>query len=745
MKKFSLKTVFYGCLAFLAATSFYACSQHSAAVTNVAYHNLTAHYNAYFLANEKIAEAEKNLFLNRKDDYTRLLDVVIPMDSNQANAIKSQADYAFEKASLAVQRHRNSKWVDDSYLLIAKARHLQMDYPNAIETYKYVNTESKSTDAQHQALIGLLRAFNETKDYNYGRVVIQKLRREKLSKRNLVEFYLARAQYHHQQQEYDPALAVLRETVKRMHRGERKARTLFVVAQLYHQNGRDPEAYKHYLAALRNNPSYELAFHAQLNLIQVFQTKKAKDSKRLMAYFRKMLRDTKNAEYKDKIYYQMALYEYKAGRFPEAIEYLKKSVQASTTDATQKGYAYLKLGEIYFEKLQRYPLAKAYYDSTIQALPNTVANYEAIAKRQQVLDSFVQHLTTIQTEDSLQRLAKLEPAARDAYFDKVLDEQEKREKELAERKNEEIRQQANVIFNPNGPNAGSPNRNTGNGNGDGQWYFYNTAAVSQGRTAFARKWGNRPLEDNWRRSTKERELVANDTPDDQQQPTQTPTDDSVAETAKPDRKQQKESMLAALPLSDDAMAASNKKMEEAYFKLGKVYDLELQEPDNALKTYGTLLERFPENEYKPEVYYSLYLLHKNQGNTAEQDLYKDKLIAEFPGSSFTRLVQNPNYLRDGNLADLQADKAFAEAYQQFEYQNYAEADRLAQSGLQAYDNATAKERFEVLRIRIIGKTQNINAYRDALNNFINNHPESTLLPYVQNLLKATDGFANRDK
>ncbi len=39
---------------------------------------------------------------------------------------------------------------------------------------------------------------------------------------------------------------------------------------------------------------------------------------------------------------------------------------------------------------------------------------------------------------------------------------------------------------------------------EGKWYFYNQAALTFGRTEFRRRWGDRPLEDNWRRYNKTR-------------------------------------------------------------------------------------------------------------------------------------------------------------------------------------------------------------------------------------------------
>jgi outer membrane protein assembly factor BamD (BamD/ComL family) len=406
------------------------------------------------------------------------------------------------------------------------------------------------------------------------------------------------------------------------------------------------------------------------------------------------------------------------------------------------------MGEIYYENLKQYDLAKAYYDSTLTTLPQTVPGYEAIAKRQKVLDSFVTNITTIQTEDSLQNLARMDEQSLDALFEKLLNAEEEKQKEQERLERRQTEQQAASIFentNPDNQQTDARSNRGGGGGGNnasGSWYFANAAAVSQGRTAFTRKWGNRAPEDNWRRSARDREVSFEEDP---AQSRRAATESPLAEAPqKMDRKQRKETMLGTLPRTPEALATSNKKVEDAYYNLGKIYHLELQETPNALNSFDTLLVRYPQTEYKPEVYYFLYIIHKSEANE-QQETYKNKLLAEYPTSSFAKLVANPDYLKDDNLANLEAERAFSEAYQQYEYGNYADADRLVADGLNRFQTGETNERFKVLRIRIVGKTKGVNAYRDALNEFLSQHPESTLLPYVQNLLQATEGFANRSK
>jgi tetratricopeptide (TPR) repeat protein len=718
-----------------------ACSQESNGVVSKAYHNTTAHYNAYYLAREKLAEMETELFKSRKDDYNQLLDIIIPIDSNIANAQQTNTEYVMQKASLPVQRHKNSKWIDDSYLLVGTAQFYQLDFPNALKAFKYVNSVSKNDDARHEALIGIFRTYVQDKEYSNAKSVVSFIRKENLSKQNLAEFYLIRAQLHKEEQEHLQAVGTLALAAPLMKKGERKARVHYIMGQLYQLLNNQQQAYKNFRATLKNNPTYELAFNARLNMLQAYQVKKKEDDKKAISYFRKMLRDEKNVDYKDKIYYQMGLFEARQKRYEPAITYLKKSTEATSSDPIQKPYTFLKLGEIYFENLQQYELAKAYYDSTVLSLPASAPDFEKITRRQKVLDEFVQNLTIIQTEDSLQRLAKMDTAS----LSKLLDEnfaREQQERLALERKrnreqNADNGQQENNAFDQfdtgdsDRPTAG--NRNNSSGNSNAQWYFYNTTVVSQGRTGFARKWGNRKLEDNWRRSSKEAVITLEDNNRPADTPVDRPTEDSSEQN-----KARKTQLMAAVPYTKEALDASNKKMGDAYFKLGRIYTQELLEQEKAISTFDTLLVRFPGNEHEAEAFYFMYLIYQDQAQPELQEEYKNKLLAKYPKSPFAKLISNPNYVRDDNLADVQVKELYNSAFELYKGKNYEEASNKISQALNQYPDNVLKDKFTVLKILIIGRTQDKETFKKALNDFVEQNPRSQMLDYVQNILRNTE-------
>ncbi|MCS6832349.1 MAG: methyltransferase, partial [Flammeovirgaceae bacterium] len=169
------------------------------------YHDTTARFNAYFLAKEKMKETEQLLYGFPKDDYNQLLRILPKIDSSETRSQKVAFDYIIEKASIPIQFHETSKWVDDCYVLIGKARLYQEDYPNAVSTFKYVYAKGKDSYAKHQALIWLMRTFLEARELNNFNAAKELLEKETepLHEDNLRDYHLIMAQYQWEKENYD--------------------------------------------------------------------------------------------------------------------------------------------------------------------------------------------------------------------------------------------------------------------------------------------------------------------------------------------------------------------------------------------------------------------------------------------------------------------------------------------------------------------------------------------------------------
>ena len=693
------------------------CSQNSSSPLAVGFHNVNAKYNALFQANIKLKEVEKGLFEAHKDNYSQLLPVLIPIDSNSAGVMGEQLTAIIKKGSLVAERHQNSKWLDDAYVLIGKARLLKQDYKNAIETFKYVNTNATSDKARDAALIGLMRCYTEQGEFQTALRVAELLREEPLNDENTRDFYLTKAYLHQLKEEYKTSVAILEEAFPYMKRNEQKARTLFVAGQMYEILDDKKNASEKYLAVNKNRPSYDLGFYAKLdNALVLGET----DG------FQKLLKDSKNKDLQDKIYEAMSAVEMRKGNSKDGVKLLQSSARNSQ-NLKQLPYTFLKLADLAYNQMGNYEMAAAYYDSTASLLPQTDPAYKRVVDKQRSLRDFVTQNNIIKTEDSLQRLAKMNPAQLEKVLEKVVLDKNAKEAEDLRKAQEIVNRGLQQQAEKNKEAFADPNKTT--------WYFTNTIAQQQGKTTFSNVWGTRALEDNWRRSSKDNASTF-DSNNNQGNNLSLKNLSIPTEKFGGGLKADVTDLKAKIPFSTEAFAASMKRKEEATFELGKIFKFRLNEPKNAVSTLDNFISNFPKSTHEPEALYLLALL--NEENPGGKETYRRRLMKDYEDSYFARLLNRTSTEILSTGKESESQKLYAEAYEYFTQNNFTDALIFVETGLKQYPNSQIEDKFVFLKTLILAKTQTVDIYQKALRNFITDFPKSQLIAMAKERLEAVE-------
>ena len=266
---------------------------------------------------------------------------------------------------------------------------------------------------------------------------------------------------------------------------------------------------------------------------------------------------------------------------------------------------------------------------------------------------------------------------------------------------------------------------TGN---ESTFYFGNGAALQQGAIDFMRTWGNRPLEDNWRRKAALFQTNA-------EAATPLSSDEAVSET---DAGQDStglpslESLLASIPKSPEQLDLANNELEESYFELGKVLFFQLKEPKRSGEYLSKLIETYPKSVKKPEAYYLLFLGQKElKGST---DTYVQLLNIEFPESPYTFSVNNPE-AGAGNVGSLESAKGYELAYDAYYSGNYSQARELIFATLEKYPLTRNTEKLLLLNAMVTGKQESKEQFKSKLEEFIQNAKEQELITLAKAMLQ----------
>ncbi len=726
------------------------CSQESNSTVSKGYHNVTAHYNAYFLARERLSLLEEDVLADRLDDYNRILPLFHFVDTNFSAGHKEDIDYIVEKATYPIELHKNSKWVDDSYVLIGKARRINNEMEFAVKTFKYVNTKSPNEQTRYQSLILLMQCHLKTEELYLARKVKNYLdnQNQNFNKDTKREYHLTCAEYYRMLEEFDEMVVHVDSSLKLIKIRDRSSRTYFISGQLHQKLGNDSIAYARYEKVLKKNPPYELMFFTKLNMSQVYAIENDDDIKRIKKYFAKFLDDEKNTEYQDRIYYDMAYFEYKQGNTQKALEYITMSVQVPGARALQKAYSYRFAGDIYYDRtdipdLLKYRTSKLYYDSTVSNMTEEITRYDETEERQDILTRFVTELETVELQDSLQSLAKLDSAALNAKLTDIalqMEENSRKEAERQARLAEEMAKRERQTASSNsfaGMNASN------------NFLFYNMVALTQAKITFVNQWGDRKLEDNWRRSKKEVILneeiaeAADTSSIDSVDVVQ--SDSLVANTDSIDvnpYKVDKSGFYKDIPFTEEELQASNDKKMEALFSEGKILYFELKEREMAIIALTRLETEYPDNPHYVEALYLLYLMCQ-ESPSCDANTHRNELITRFPHSIYGKLAENPNYLEDYKDKNKESAQAYETAYNLYLNNQFVSANKLLSQTISQYTKSDIYDKMVFLKILTLARIDNYTDYLAELKQFKEDFPTSPLVSYANELLTMEDKILNQ--
>lgn len=615
--------------------------------------------------------------------------------------------------------------------------------PKPVETPK---SDPKKSDDQPDLVLSGENPYSQGLKRNsafptamiwYGRTLIE---REKYDEaeflfRNLWEdawfpaelrddLYTAQAYLWIKQKQYDKAIEPLTKAIEITQKKKDRARLAYILAQLQDRAGKTDAAFAAYETVLNSHPVYEMEFNARLHQIQAGWSNGKIASADANKSLERMTKDDKNLEYRDQIYYVMAQIALKDGLKTDGIALLRKSLDYNKSNADQRAESYLKLADLYFES-ENFVQAKNYYDSTLTVLPNTDERYKRTSDYASNLKDIARLITTIAANDSIVRIFRMSDTER-KEFAKTLKKQREADDAAAAKK---AQAQAAAKPVPGGTKAPTPAA----GNRPSSFYFYNDAFLKKGKKDFVKAWGERKLEDNWRRSNR---------PQAGNNAEEVAGVDSLGNSTVSDAEYT--DMFKGIPRSESELAVLHMSTYEAMYQLGTLFRDKLQ---NNLKSTGTLEElqtRYPDTlKYEKETWYYCYLGFTDLSNTPKAKYYYDKLVGKYPNSAYARALSDPNFANATKERERELNKYYEETFGHFQKGNYKDAyDRCVEAPKQYGSQNPLMAKFSLLGALCVGNLQGNEAYCKALSEVIARYPESAEATRAKEIarLMACKGF-----
>jgi tetratricopeptide (TPR) repeat protein len=613
------------------------------------YHNTNARFNGYYYAMEAMKEADVILKDGYEENWDEILPVFPPVDESTAQEVYPLMELAIEKCTNVVDKHTMSpsrrnqkdikrpelnKWIDENYDIIARAHLIKGDEEKALEIFQYLVRTLDYPDAQAWANAWMARTYMAMEDrVKASNTLIKAAQIDEVDDQAVRAYvFQVYAAYHLKNEEVEAAIGKLEKSLLYIEKNQDKARTLFILGQCYESIGQSQDAIERYNQVVELRTPYELEFYSKIKQAMAFD-RRGGNSEPIVELLEDLLDDNKNEIYQDQIFYALAILAIEERRRDDGVNMLMESLLANTDNTRQRMKSYLLLGDLFMEDLD-YTNAQAYYDSARTFMEEDNGRFDEVDAMADNLTDLVDNLVIIETQDSLLGICDLSEEDRDEKITQIIEDLE------AEVERRRLAAEAAAL---------AEMESAGNG-GSGMFWPYNSQLKVAGRRNFRDYWGDRILEDNWRRSMKMMASFSSEVGDGR--------GDVLGKEKAPDISESEEipteeELLAGLPCDSLERLASIAMIAEAYYNAGLDYKEKLSDLENAIDTWTELVERMDDSDFHPTTYYQLYRTYLQREleenflspfcESCNSEYWSALVLDKYPNTEWSLLIENPEF------------------------------------------------------------------------------------------------------
>ena len=745
-----------------------ACSNKTNTARSRFWQSFTTKYNVYFHGKTNYDEQLKAMMDAYEDDYSQRL-YMHPAEARsnpKAPQPSGSFDRTIEKMEKAITQHSIKKkpkrktgkgrdpkfqewmsrdeynpYLHNAWHLLAKAQYMKGDFLDAAATFRYIARHfTWKKDLVQECQVREALCYCAMGWPAEAENVLSHVHTEEITNKSVLALANAAfADYYVLIQRPLDAIPYLAKAMKGF-KGNEKVRMSFLLGQLYEDVGDKHNAYLAYKQAGSSSGStYRTKFNARIKQSAVYEgTSIASEVKAL----KRMTRYDRNKDYLDQIYYAIGNLYLSHGDTVNAIENYKLSAEKSTRNGVDKAINQLTLGGIYFDQ-RRYDDAQPCYAEAIPLVNEDYPNYRLLKKRSDVLDELAVYSQNVTLQDSLLKLSKMTPEEQKAVIAKIIEELKKKEKEEAENAaREEYLAQQNARGNQLGNNQNEPASYMINT--DNSWYFYNTATKNAGKTQFQKQWGSRKLEDNWRRHNKTTfsfndeevdsallaladSMVVNENGDTVQV--------DIEALKRAEDPHYEEYYLKQIPKTEEEIQSSHEIIQEGLYNMGIILKDKMEDYGAAAYEFNQLLERYPDNTYRLDVYYNMYMMYMRNGQAADAEPYRDSILVNFPESKYGMAMQDPNYLENLKNMNRDQENMYEAAYANYLSNNHSAVHEAYAEMMRKYPLSKIMPKFMFIDALSYLTEKNHEQFKETIKDMLQRYPQTDITPVASEIVK----------
>ena len=714
------------------------------------YHAGVAKYNTWFNGKQAYDKAVLAQEKAKKDNMLEVPDMFAIGDDKVLSVGTSDFDIAIEKAQKSIKLHsitakpkkkdqdrqsaKDKEWQNrneynpflwNAWMLMADAQAHKGEFLEAAGTYSYIAKLYESQpEIAAQALSRMAWCYSRLDWFYEADELFTRSSGMKTARQTGLDMAALKASALISQERYEESIPYLEKAITRRHNSRaNRMREHYLLGQLYKETGRYDDAQDCFGKLIRMNPGYDMEFHARIRQTETLAS--GANVRKAMGKLERMLKDGKNKDRKDQIYYAMGNILLLENDTVKALELFEEGNLAQEKSTPEKGILLLTMADIYW-KQGNYGRAGECYSQAVGMIGSSHKDFETVRLRSEVLETLNNSLWNVHLQDSLQWLATLPDTQVINIIDKVIEEvkaKEAREEEEARRKEE------GKAVRPQEGETGQ----------SGGWYFYNSQAVERGQLEFRKQWGERQLEDDWRRSNKS--VLATDAGSSNGGGSLSDTgsihpdsigseSDSLQDMVPAIDLHDRQYYLDQIPHSPEALDKSNRTITRNLMDAGLVYKDRLQEYELAEGCLWRIVSQYPDLSEADDAAYNLYLMYSLWNRTEMADSCIGLMKELFPESEYTLMVSDPDYIDNARFGRHREDSLYTVTYQAFLDGDAVTVRNGCEISQSRYPKGNNRDKFMFLSAALELEQGNIDGFMAQMKELVRKYPKAEISQYA---------------
>jgi tetratricopeptide (TPR) repeat protein len=605
--------------------------------------------------------------------------------------------------------------------------------PEEEEEEKPIKYGLKHRPVRYKSMLWLAKTYIELGQYDDAGYYLRQLENDmKVPKKLRSEVQAVIAYNWITQKEYAKAVEPLEAAIKGTKKKTVKNRYVYVLGQIYQMQSNNQMAMENFHDVLRLRPSYAMEFNARLNMATNAASASGKKAVDPEIALKRMLRDSKNDEYKDQIYFALAKIKLKSGKTDEGILALQQSLNYSASNA-QRAEGALLLAELFYEK-DDFVRSYAYYDSTVQVMDKEDERYTTTEMYKRRLEGVATHVAIKVDKDSMLIVGAFDRKKQEAWAIRGMEMDELNGQNdgataavstvKAGRSGRGVidreRQGMKSVDEAALPSRSNKRTTTANGKitisdaeiQKSKFPLYNASLKKKGEREFEKRWNNRAWVDDWRRSDREEDV-------------NTVEADIVVVEPKTQAEIDAYLKKRGVPRSDQEIASTKAKVGEAMYKAAEHYREDLGRTDKALKLVEELVRKYPENTYAVEGMFLAYNIYSEKNNISKATYYKNEILKKYPESNIAKVLSDPEFANSEKLKYEKINKYYDDTYAMIQGGEAEKAlGRVRAIPTEFGNNYEMKARFAILEAMCVGGMKGEQDYIKALRIIVTSFPDT---------------------